>query len=78
MQRIDPDKISSLQKVLPSIEGNSGKPMMSKDMQKVKTPGGGLAVEAGRNKRSPGCVFACLRKRMLHPAMCHSYCRFNG
>ena len=78
MQRVDPDKISSLRKVLPNGEGNSGKPMMSKDMQEVATPGSGLAVEAERNKRSPGCVFACLRKRMLHPAMCHSYCRFNG
>ena len=30
------------------------------------------------NKRSPGCLMWCLRKRILHPAQCHSYCRFSG
>ena len=25
-------------------------------------------------KRSPACLLWCLRKRVLHPAQCHSYC----
>ena len=25
-------------------------------------------------KRSPGCLLACLRHQVLHPAQCHSYC----
>ena len=28
-------------------------------------------------KRSPGCLYGCLRKRILHPAQCHSYCTFG-
>ena len=30
------------------------------------------------SKRSPGCLLWCLKKRILHPAQCHSYCRFSG
>ena len=30
------------------------------------------------NKRSPGCLLWCLKKRILHPAQCHFYCRFSG
>ena len=26
------------------------------------------------DKRSPRCLLWCLRKRVLHPAQCHSYC----
>ena len=25
-------------------------------------------------KKSPGCLLWCLRKKLLHPAQCHSYC----
>ena len=30
------------------------------------------------HKRSPGCLMWCLKKRILHPAQCHSYCTFSG
>ena len=29
-------------------------------------------------KRSPGCLRFCLKQKILHPAQCHSYCRFAG
>ena len=25
-------------------------------------------------KKSPGCLLWCLRKKLFHPAQCHSYC----
>ena len=28
-------------------------------------------------KRSPRCVLSCLRQKRLHPAQCHSFCRFH-
>ena len=39
-----------------------------------------LAAEGGGHevrKRSPRCLLSCLRQKKLHPAQCHSYCRFN-
>ena len=30
------------------------------------------------SKRSPGCLLWCLKIGILHPAQCHSYCRFSG
>ena len=30
------------------------------------------------SKRSPRCIRTCLEQRLLHPAQCHSYCRFQG
>ena len=29
-------------------------------------------------KRSPRCIRSCLDQKLLHPAQCHSYCRFMG
>ena len=28
------------------------------------------------SKRSPGCILWCLKRGILHPAQCHSFCRF--
>ena len=30
------------------------------------------------HKRSPGCLMWCLKKRILHPTQCHSYCTSSG
>ena len=28
-------------------------------------------------KRGPRCLLSCLKQKVLHPAQCHSYCRFH-
>ena len=41
------------------------------ELRKIAKRGAGVQLVA---KRSPGCLLACLRHQVLHPAQCHSYC----
>ena len=68
-----------ISKPIKSITSNKADKLDPMDSSKeVPKEANDLQITAHRiNKRSPGCLLWCLNKRILHPAQCHSYCRFQ-
>ena len=86
--RNHPRLLSKTLEVLENIISQKRKTQTGRRKKTVKekdsTEGGERTREGGErtrkggvhnvDKRSPRCLLWCLRKRVLHPAQCHSYC----